>query len=635
MVIVFALVALAVLAVVAGLHRYVWRRLVRDTTRGPGPARRVGTALFVTGPVLTAGALVAERTGAPFWLQRSLAWPGFLWLALALYLLLGVLAAEAVRPLLNRLSRRVPPSPRDAVASPSGRPSSDAAGSPSGRPSPDPAGSPSDRPSPDPVASAPGRPSPDPVASAPDRPSPDAAVSPSGRPSRDPVASAPDHPSPDAAVSPSDRPSRDPVASAPDHPSPDAAVSPSDRPSPDPVASASDRPSPDAAVSPSGRPSQDPVASAPDRPSPDAAVSPSGRPSQDPVASPLDRPSRNPAVSPSGRPSPDPVASPLGRPSRVVGGQGPGVQGAEPPGAVTEAPAQAPAPPAQAPAPERAPEPGVQEPTRRLVVSRLLAGAVTTAAVATVGHGTYGVLRGPRVRRVTVPLAKLPRAANGFRIAVVSDIHLGPVLGRGFAQRVVDTVNATQPDLIAVVGDLVDGSVKNLGPAAAPLARLSARHGAYFVTGNHEYFSGAEQWIAEVRDLGLHPLQNARTELPYFDLAGVNDVQGESEGQGPDFAKALDDRDPARACVLLAHQPVQIHEAVRHGVDLQLSGHTHGGQLWPGSLLAAAANPTVAGLDRYGDTQLYVSRGAGAWGPPTRVGAPSDVTVIELAATRA
>ncbi|MER6685343.1 metallophosphoesterase [Streptomyces olivaceoviridis] len=438
MVIVFALVALAVLAVVAGLHWYVWRRLVRDTTRGPGPARRAGTAVFVAGPVLMTGALVAERAGAPFWLQRTLAWPGFLWMALALYLLLAVLASEAVRPLVNRLSRRVAPSPLD-------------------------------------------------------------------------------------------------------------------------------------------------------------------------------------------HPSPAPAASPLGEP-------GPEVQGAEPPGAVTTAPA-----PARTPAPAQAPAqtPRAQEPTRRLVVSRLLAGAATTAAVATVGHGTYGVLKGPRVERVTVPLAKLPRAAHGFRIAVVSDIHLGPVLGRGFAQRVVDTVNATRPDLIAVVGDLVDGSVKDLGPAAAPLARLSARHGAYFVTGNHEYFSGAEQWIEEVRDLGLHPLQNARTELPYFDLAGVNDVQGESEGQGPDFARALDDRDPARACVLLAHQPVQIHEAVRHGVDLQLSGHTHGGQLWPGSLLAAAANPTVAGLDRYGDTQLYVSRGAGAWGPPTRVGAPSDVTVIELAATRA
>ncbi|MCF0075942.1 metallophosphoesterase [Streptomyces lomondensis] len=274
-------------------------------------------------------------------------------------------------------------------------------------------------------------------------------------------------------------------------------------------------------------------------------------------------------------------------------------------------------------------------PSRRLFVSRVVAGAAAAAAVGTVGYGTYGVLRGPKVKRVAVPLAKLPRAAHGYRIAVVSDIHLGPVLGRGFAQTVVDTINATQPDLIAVVGDLVDGSVKDLGPAAAPLAQLRARHGSYFVTGNHEYFSGAEQWVEEVRRLGLTPLENARREMPYFDLAGVNDVAGEDEGQGPDYARALGDRDTARACVLLAHQPVQIHDAVEHGVDLQLSGHTHGGQLWPGNLLAAAANPTVAGLERYGDTQLYVSRGAGAWGPPTRVGAPSDITLIELASKQA
>ncbi|MFG2119145.1 metallophosphoesterase [Streptomyces sp. NPDC048710] len=426
MVIVFALVALVVLTVLVLGHWYVWRRLVRDTTRGPGLARRAGTALFVAGPLLMIAALVAERSGAPFWLQRTLAWPGFLWMALALYLLLAVAAGEAVRPLLRRV---------------------------------------------------------------------------------------------------------------------------------------------------------------------------------------LDRQSVRPLPS---------------RQSRVAVVHGARVQEAEPLGTPTMAPEPTPEPTAQNPAP-----------TRRLVVSRVIGGAAAAAAVGTVGYGTYGVLRGPRVKRVTVPLAKLPRAAHGFRIAVVSDIHLGPVLGRGFAQRVVDTVNATQPDLIAVVGDLVDGSVKDLGPAAAPLARLSARHGAFFVTGNHEYFSGAEQWVAEVRTLGLHPLENARTELPYFDLAGVNDLQGESEGRGPDFQKALGDRDPARACVLLAHQPVQIHEAVRYDVDLQLSGHTHGGQLWPGNLIAAAANPTVAGLDRYGDTQLYVSRGAGAWGPPTRVGAPSDVTVIELAATRA
>lgn len=164
---------------------------------------------------------------------------------------------------------------------------------------------------------------------------------------------------------------------------------------------------------------------------------------------------------------------------------------------------------------------------------------------------------------------------------------------------------------------------------------MKARHGSFFVTGNHEYFSGAEEWVARVRELGLRPLENARTELADFDLAGVNDVAGEDEGQGPDFVKALGDRDRSRACVLLAHQPVQIHDAVDHGVDLQLSGHTHGGQLWPGSLIADQANPTLAGLERYGDTQLYVSRGAGAWGPPTRVGAPSDITVVELASRQA
>lgn len=145
------------------------------------------------------------------------------------------------------------------------------------------------------------------------------------------------------------------------------------------------------------------------------------------------------------------------------------------------------------------------EPSRRLFVSRVVGGAVAAAAVGTVGYGTYGVVRGPRLKRVTVPLAKLPRAAHGFRIAVVSDIHLSPMLGRGFAQKVVDTINSTQPDLIAVVGDLVDGDVADLGPAAAPLAGLKARHGSYFVTGNHEYISGAEQWVEEVRPAGPHP----------------------------------------------------------------------------------------------------------------------------------
>lgn len=269
--------------------------------------------------------------------------------------------------------------------------------------------------------------------------------------------------------------------------------------------------------------------------------------------------------------------------------------------------------------------------SRRVFVSRMVGGAATAVALGTVGYGTYGVLHGPRVKRITVPLAKLPRSMHGFRIAVVSDMHLGPLLGRDFAQRVVDTINSTQPDLIAVVGDLVDGSVEDLSPAVAPLAQLRARHGSFFVTGNHEYFYDARRWINAVRDLGMQPLENALVELPGFDLAGVNDVEGESRGQGPDFARTLGDRDRTRTAVLLAHQPVVIDEAVEYGVDLQLSGHTHGGQLWPGPYVAKLFMPTVAGLQRYSDTELYVSRGAGAWGPPVRVDAPSDITLIEMA----
>ncbi|SFF39326.1 metallophosphoesterase [Streptomyces mirabilis] len=433
MVIVFVLVGLLALAAVAGLYWYVWRRLVRDTTSGPGPARRAGTVVFVAGPVLMIAAVTAERAGAPFWLQQVLAWPGFLWMALSIYLLLGVVAGEVVRPLLRRVMER--------------------------------------------------------------------------------------------------------------------------------------------------------------RAAPSAAV---------------------PQPAPVRHPAPVPHTEPVSHTEPV------------PTGAATP----------QVPSPAEPPRP-VITPSRRLFVARAVGGAAAAVALGTVGYGTYGVLRGPRVKRVTVPLAKLPRSAHGYRIAVVSDIHLGPTLGRDFCRRVVDTINSTQPDLIAVVGDLVDGSVKDLGPAAAPLARLRARHGSYFVTGNHEYYSGAAQWVREVRELGLHPLENARTEMAGFDLAGVNDVAGESEGHGPDFGRALGDRDTARAVVLLAHQPVQIHDAVKHGVDLQLSGHTHGGQLWPGNYIAELANPTVAGLERYGDTQLYVSRGAGAWGPPTRVGAPSDITVVELASLQA
>lgn len=425
----FLVVVLALLALV---HWYVWRRLVRDVTAPGGLGRRVGTGAVVALPVLSVAALVSGRAGAPFAVQQVVAWPGFLWLATLLYLVLALVVGEAVRPLLTRwLARR-------------------AAGA-------------------------------------------------------------------------------------------------------------------------------------------EAAV-----------------------------PAPVPAPVPVPVPDRLP---------------EAEAEAEAEAEPEVESAVEVQPAGDV---SRRLFVSRVVGGAAVAVAAGTVANGAYGVLRGPRVKRVTVPLAKLPRAAHGYRIAVVSDIHLGPILGRAHSQRIVDAINATQPDLIAVVGDLVDGTVADLGPAAEPLAGLRARHGSFFVTGNHEYFSGADAWVDHVRELGMRPLRNERLEIAAgFDLAGVDDVAGESEGQGPDFGRALGDRDRSRAAVLLAHQPIVIDDAVAHGVDLQLSGHTHGGQLWPGNHLAELANPTVAGLERYGDTQLYVSRGAGAWGPPVRVGAPSDITVVQLASKQA
>ncbi|MEU1503548.1 metallophosphoesterase [Kitasatospora sp. NPDC005748] len=419
MIVLVVIGVLAVLAVLALAHWYLWRRLVRDVSAPGGRWRRAGTVLAVVLPLLSLGALVGGR-GLPMSVERWLAWPGYLWLAVLLYLLMAVAVGEALRPLLLRLPRPRAEAPLEPVAAPAS-------------------------------------------------------------------------------------------------------------------------------------------ASAPAAADGDAAE-----------------------------------------------------------------------PAAAAPVPTTAPSPG-----RRLFVARTLAIGASGAAAAVVGTGTYGVLRGPRLKQVTVPLAKLPARAHGYRIAVVSDIHLGPILGREHTRRIVDTINGAQPDLIAIVGDLVDGSVAELGRAAEPLAQLRARDGAYFVTGNHEYFSGAAPWVDFVRELGVHPLQNARVELAGFDLAGVNDIAGRTEGDGPDFDKALGDRDRARTSVLLSHQPVTIHDAVRHGVDLQLSGHTHGGQLWPGNYLAELANPTVAGLERYGDTQLYVTRGAGAWGPPVRVGAPSDITIVTLASLQA
>lgn len=239
------------------------------------------------------------------------------------------------------------------------------------------------------------------------------------------------------------------------------------------------------------------------------------------------------------------------------------------------------------------------------------------------------------VKRVRVPLSKLPVGLQGYRIAQITDLHVGPLLGRGFVQEVVRKVNALQPDLVAITGDLVDGTVAQLAEQTAPLKDLRAKDGVFFVTGNHEYYTGdVDEWLAWLSGIGIRPLRNERILIRGgFELAGTDDYSARrwGYGHGEDIPKALSNRDPRKPVILMAHQPRSFSEAAGLGVDLQLSGHTHGGQLYPFTYVVALFQPYLRGLYRRGDSQIYVSCGTGTWGPPMRLGAPAEITEIELA----
>jgi predicted MPP superfamily phosphohydrolase len=274
------------------------------------------------------------------------------------------------------------------------------------------------------------------------------------------------------------------------------------------------------------------------------------------------------------------------------------------------------------------------DPERRQFIARTIGVASALGASGLTVAAIGSVLRGPRLEKVEVPIAKLPAAADGLRIVQLTDIHVGPTIGRHFIEELVRRSNALEPDLVVITGDLVDGSVAELGDSVAPLAELRARHGVFFVTGNHEYYSGAAEWVRHLPTLGVRVLRNERVTIgegaAAFDLAGIDDFSAHGDGHKPDLPRALAGRDPGRALVLLAHQPRAIDEAERLGVDLQLSGHTHGGQIWPFSYLVYLQQPYLAGLARQGATWIYVSKGTGYWGPPMRLGMPSEITQITL-----
>ncbi len=277
--------------------------------------------------------------------------------------------------------------------------------------------------------------------------------------------------------------------------------------------------------------------------------------------------------------------------------------------------------------------PGILAPTTLVIPT---ARAVAVVALVVTLWGFANARRTARVVRVDVPIVGLPAALDGFAIAQVSDVHVGPTIKRPYVEAIVETVNALDVDLVAITGDLVDGSVRELAEHVAPLAGLRSKQGSFFVTGNHEYYSGADAWVRELRRLGMTVLMNEHAVVRRGDsalvVAGVTDFGAGhfDPAQISDPAAALAGSPPAAVRLLLAHQPRSAAAAEAVGFDLQLSGHTHGGQFLPWNFFVRLQQPFTAGLHRWQRMWVYTSRGTGYWGPPKRFGAPSEITLLRL-----
>ncbi|MGV9798206.1 metallophosphoesterase [Mycobacterium sp. NPDC003449] len=277
---------------------------------------------------------------------------------------------------------------------------------------------------------------------------------------------------------------------------------------------------------------------------------------------------------------------------------------------------------------------GVDDPDR----SRVVAGVVVAVVVALLVWGYAEAMRVPRIRRVDVGIARLGSGLDGMRIAVITDTHYGPIDRARWSAAVVDRVNELDADVVCHVGDIADGTVDVRLTQAEPLAAVWARLARVYVTGNHEYFSEAQGWLDYIDGIGWDALHNRHIVVERngdrLIIAGVDDATAQAAGvagHGANLEAALADSDPTLPVMLLAHQPTQVVTAAAAGVDLQLSGHTHGGQIWPFNFLVRLEQPVVQGLSRHGDrTQLYTSRGTGFWGPPFRIFAPSEITLLTL-----
>jgi uncharacterized protein len=279
---------------------------------------------------------------------------------------------------------------------------------------------------------------------------------------------------------------------------------------------------------------------------------------------------------------------------------------------------------------------GVTDPAR----SRIVAAAVAGVSLVLMVWGYVEAMRVPRVRHVDVTLPRLGAGMDGVRVVLLTDTHYGPIDRVRWSAGVTEAVNTLDADIVCHTGDIADGTVDQRRAQAAPLGDIRARLARTYVTGNHEYFGEAQGWLDHMRELGWESLHNRHIVVERdgarLVIAGVDDRTAASSGLAghhADHAAALAGTDPTLPVLLLAHQPKQIDGAVANGVDLQISGHTHGGQIWPFHFLVRLDQPTVQGLSQHGDrTQLYTSRGTGFWGPPLRIFAPSEITVLTLRA---
>ena len=277
-------------------------------------------------------------------------------------------------------------------------------------------------------------------------------------------------------------------------------------------------------------------------------------------------------------------------------------------------------------------------PARRSFLWRGIPAGVVWSSAGIAGFGFAEALHGPQVKAVLVPIPKLPSALQGLTIAQISDLHVGPTIQRGYVDEVVRQTNALKPDLIVVTGDIADGSPAMIGEHLQPFADLKSRLGTYYVTGNHEYYWGVEEWLETVKALGLVPLLNENRTLVVDDakilLAGVTDSAAGNfvSSHRSDATRASRSNEECGLRILLAHRPNNWSEAESLGFDLQLSGHTHGGQFFPWSVFMPLAYKYYRGLSRHGRMWIFVSSGTGYWGPAHRFTVPSEIALLRLTA---